>query len=118
MMIDDNENVAKNGWSEYGRLVLNELKRLNEGQDTLKKDFEDKFNLLSSTISGFKGTADEVNDLKEWKSRVTEVWSPTQMKDACDQVYKLKGDNQKIVGVFIVLQIIFTIILAFKDTLF
>ena len=39
----DNENIAKNGWSEYGRLVLKELERLNDGQDAIKRDLDLKF---------------------------------------------------------------------------
>ena len=40
--MSDNGNIAKNGWSEYGRLVLKELERLNEGQDKLKDEIDKK----------------------------------------------------------------------------
>ena len=44
------EDISKHGWSEYGRLVLKELERLNEGQDKLREDFDKKFNELNSRI--------------------------------------------------------------------
>ena len=52
--MSDNGNIAKNGWSEYGRLVLKELERLNEGQDKLKDEIDKKFQELNEKMSEFK----------------------------------------------------------------
>ena len=102
----ENENISKNGWSEYGRLVLKELERLNLGQDELKKDLDTKFTELNQKMSDFKTTEKDVDDLKVWKEKVTEVWSTTQMKQSKDEVYRQKNQWQKVTGIVIATQVI------------
>ena len=51
--MSDNQNVSKNGWSEYGRLVLKELERLNDGQDKLKEEIDKKFQELNEKMTEF-----------------------------------------------------------------
>ena len=114
----DNQNVAKNGWSEYGRLVLNELERLNDGQEKLKEEIDKKFKELNDKITGFNTIEKDVADLKEWKDRVVEVWSSTQMNQVKDEVYKQKNQWAKVTGIIIILQILMGIILSFKDEIF
>ena len=113
----ENENISKNGWSEYGRLVLNELERLNEGQNSLKQEIDKKFTELSEKISDFKNTEKEVEDIKKWKEKVTEVWSPKQMQQAKDEIYEQKNKWAKVLGIIIALQVLFTLFIAFKDKL-
>ena len=117
-MSDDNKNVAKNGWSEYGRLVLKELERLNDGQDKLKDEIDKKFQELNEKMSEFKNTEKEVEELKEWKEKVQEVWSASQMKSARDEIYKQKNHFAKTAGVLIALQIIMSLIIAFRNQIF
>lgn len=119
-MMADNENISKNGWSEYGRLVLKELERLNEGQDKLRQDFDKQFRELNEKITtsttSFKNTEQDVKDLKEWKEKVIEVWSTTQMKQSKDEIYTQKGQWQKTVGIVIATQVIIGIILTLVKT--
>jgi chromosome segregation ATPase len=117
-MSDDNKNVAKNGWSEYGRLVLKELERLNDGQDKLKDEIDKKFQELNEKMSEFKNTEKEVDELKEWKEKVQEVWSASQMKSAMDEIYKQKNQWAKVAGIIIVVQIIMSLIIAFRNQIF
>ena len=105
-MSSENENISKDSWSEYGRLVLRELERLNEGQDELRKDLDKKFQELNGKISEFKNTEKDVTDLKKWKESVTDVWSTTQMKESKDEIYKQKGIWQKVTGIIIAVQIL------------
>jgi hypothetical protein len=113
----ENDNISKNGWSEYGRLVLKELERLNEGQIALKKDIDKKFSDLNEKMTEFKGTEKDVQELKEWREKVTEIWSPSQMKQSKDEVYEQKNKWSKVVGIIIAIQILFTLFVAFKDKL-
>lgn len=113
-----NDNITKNGWSEYGRLVLNELQRLNDGQESLRKDFEEKFEKLNQSMTEFKSTEKDVTEIKEWKEKVTEVWSPTQMKEVKNQVYAQKGFLQKALGIVIAIEFIIYLILQFGDKIF
>jgi chromosome segregation ATPase len=108
----ENENISKNGWSEYGRLVLKELERLNEGQEKLREDFDRQFKELNEKMTQFKGTENDVKELKEWREKVTEVWSVSQMKQSKDEVYEQKNKWQRVVGIVIAVQIIFGTILA------
>jgi chromosome segregation ATPase len=116
--MSDNQNVAKNGWSEYGRLVLKELERLNDGQDKLKEEIDKKFQELNEKMTEFKNTEKEVDELKEWKEKVQEVWSSSQMKQAKDEIYKQKNQWAKVTGIIIVVQIIMSLIIAFRNQIF
>jgi|TARA_R100000908_G_scaffold64851_1_gene50302 DNA repair exonuclease SbcCD ATPase subunit len=116
--MSDNGNIAKNGWSEYGRLVLKELERLNEGQDKLKDEIDKKFQELNEKMSEFKNTEKDVDEIKEWKENVQEVWSATQMKQAKAEIYKQKNQWAKVTGIIIVVQIIMSLIIAFRNQIF
>jgi len=117
-MSEANENISKNGWSEYGRLVLAELQRLNQGQDAMKQDLDAKFLELNNKISAFNTLEKDIEELKSWKKDVIEVWSSTQMKQAKDEIYQQKGYYQRVIGIVIAVQIVFTILMAFKDKIF
>jgi predicted nucleic acid-binding Zn-ribbon protein len=116
----ENGNISKNGWSEYGRLVLKELERLNEGQDKLREDFDKQFKELNEKITtstaSFKNAEQDVKDLKEWREKVNEVWSTTQMKQSKDEIYQQKGQWQKTVGIVITVQIVIGIVLTLLKT--
>lgn len=117
-MGDDNQNIAKNGWSEYGRLVLKELERLNEGQDKLKDEIDKKFQELNEKMTEFKNTEKEVEELKEWRGKVSEVWSASQMKSAKDEIYRQKNHFAKTAGVLIAIQIVIGLIISFREQIF
>ena len=120
-IMSDNENISKNGWSEYGRLVLKELERLNEGQDKLREDFDKQFKDLNEkmtkSITSFETTEQEVKELRDWKEKVTEVWSSTQMKQSKDEIYRQKGQWQKTLGIVIAIQVIVAIALSLMKVL-
>jgi hypothetical protein len=109
-MANDNKNTPVNGWTEYGKLVLNELQRLNEGQDKISKEMDDRFKEINDTLTGFKTTENDVKELKAWKEKVTEVWSTTQMKQSKDEIYLQKNNWTKITGIVIGVQLVIGII--------
>ena len=111
------EDISKNGWSEYGRLVLKELERLNDGQDKLSAHFESQFKELNEKMTEFKSTEKDVDELREWRGQVTEVWSPTQMRESKKELYGQKNKWSKVIGIVIAVQILFTLFIAFKDKL-
>ncbi len=117
-MSNTNENISKNGWSEYGRLVLAELQRLNQGQDAMKKDLDSKFIELNNKISAFNALEKEIEELNTWKKDTLEVWSASQMKQAKDEIYKQKGYYQRVTGIIIAIQILLTLFMAVKDKIF
>jgi hypothetical protein len=118
MPTGENKNTPTNGWTEYGRLVLSKLETLTDGQDKLRRDMDDRFREINDTLTKFKSTESEVKELKEWKNAVTEVWSPTQMKEAKDELYTQKSKWAIVVGVGLAVQVVWAFVLFFKDKLF
>lgn len=86
----------KNGWSEYEKLVLSDLKRLEDAQKTTN----DKLDKLI-------GIKDTVEDLKKWKT------------DVADKEFQdLKSFKTQIITLGVVIQFITAGIIALKDKLF
>lgn len=114
----DNKNAPQNGWTEYGRLVLAQLESLSEGQEKLRIDMDERFKEMNEKIGDLKSTADSVKEIKEWKKEVTETWSPTQMKEAKKELYEQKSKWTTVVGIGVAVQVIWIIVLFFKDKIF
>ena len=81
----------QNSWSEYSRLVIAELERLNDGISKLNIDIQD----LKREIAELKVKEDNVKELKRWKDSVDEVTSPTQLRDTIKDVAELKTFKTK-----------------------
>lgn len=95
-----NENVNQNGWNEYSKLVLKELESLSDSIDNLNSEIQG----LKSDITELKAKEDRVNELREWKLKIDDVASPTQLKELVDSVSDLKAFKTKAIGVFIAVQ--------------
>lgn len=98
----------QNSWSEYSRLVITELERLNDGISKLNVEIQD----LKREIAELKVKEDNVKELKKWKDSVDEVTSPSQLRDTIKDVAELKTFKTQAVTVWVVVQIIFGIALA------
>lgn len=114
-MEHENKENNSDGWTSYGKLVLKELNRLNEGQENLRKEMDERFQEINTTLADFKNTIKDVKELKEWKDKVTDVWSPPQMKESKDEVYNQKHKWSIVIGVGVAVQIVWAIVLFFKD---
>lgn len=99
-------------WIEYSRLVLNELERLNENHERMREDMTNRFQEINRTLTEFKNTERQVQDQKIWMEKVNDVWSPSQMKEAKDELYKQKTKLVAAAAIISVLQVILTIILS------
>jgi len=93
-------NESQNGWNEYSKLVLKELESLSDSIDNLNSKLQD----LKSDITEMKAKEDRVNELREWKLKIDDVASPTQLKELIDSVSELKAFRTKAIGVFIAVQ--------------
>ena len=96
----------QNGWNEYSRLVLAELEKLNTKVDTLSTEI----NTINQGMIKIEQIKDEIEVLKEWKNKVDEVSSPTQLKELQKEVNDLKTFKTMSTTVWVVVQIIFGII--------
>ena len=90
----------QNGWNEYSKLVLKELETLADGIDNLRSEIQQ----VKQEIAKMQVREDKVNELKEWKSKIDEVASPSQLKDAIKKIDELKMFQTKAVTVFAVVQ--------------
>lgn len=95
-------------WVRYGELFLKELERLNNNYEGLRKDFED----VKKDIAQTKATEQSVKKIEDWKQRVDDVMSPTQMKEMKDEVYTQKNKWTATVAIITFVQILFGVALG------
>tara|TARA_R110002020_G_scaffold91096_3_gene221485 strand:+ start:7213 stop:7536 length:324 start_codon:yes stop_codon:yes gene_type:complete len=99
----------QNGWNEYSRLVLAELEKLNSNVSSLSKDIDN----LKEDMTKIKSLKYGVDDLKEWRKDVSEVASPTQLKELTNDVQSIKTFKTVAVTIWAVVQIGFGLFIAF-----
>ena len=90
-----------NGWGEYSRLVLKELETLAKGIDSLRTEIQD----LKREMAELKAKEDKVKELQNWKDRIDEIASPSQIKEMQDKVADLDLFKTKAITIFTVVQI-------------
>ena len=94
------KTMSENGWAEYSRLVLKELETLASGIDSLKDEMQD----IKQDIALLRDREDRVTELRQWKEKIDEVASPTQLKTLTEEVETLKTFKTKAVTIFAVVQ--------------
>ena len=107
-------NDFKSLWAEYSKLVLKELDRMNNNYENLRSDFDERFKEINDKLSDVKSTKETVIETKVWQEKVNEVWSPSQMKEAKDELYKQKNRWTATVAILAFVQIVIGIIVAIK----
>jgi len=91
---------SQNGWGEYSRLVLKELETLATGIESLRSELLD----VKQELAAIRAKEDKIHELREWKSKIDDVTSPTQLKSLVNEVQELKLFRTKAVTVFAVVQ--------------
>ena len=94
------DSSGQNGWNEYSRLVLKELESLNDSLESLKGEIQ----LVNQEIAKMQVKEDKVDELRQWKERVDEVASPSQMRALVKNVDDLKTFKTKAITIFAVVQ--------------
>ena len=90
----------ENGWGEYSKLVLKELESLAANIQILQNQIVD----LKSQIVELKAERSKVADVLEWKARIDEISSPSQLLQLKNDVESLKMFKTKAVTIFLVVQ--------------
>jgi hypothetical protein len=103
-MTSNNEN----GWAEYSKLVLKELETLADGIQKLQTQLIE----IKQEVAEMRAKEDRVQQLVQWKDRVDEIASPTQLQAVKDDVENLKLFKTKAVTIFMVVQFAMGIALA------
>lgn len=104
----------KNNWGEYSQLVLSKLEELHNDNKEIKKSIE----LVNERITKLESSQKDLKNLEIWKDQVTETWSPRQMKEAKDEVYKQKEKWTGAWFVFVTIQVLWGVLVVFKDKIF
>ena len=101
-MSDENQD----GWNEYSKLVLKELETLAGNIDGLQAEIH----ALRTEITKLQSNESKIDEIKDWKDKVNEVSSPTQMKEYIDKVDDLNAFKIKAIGVFAGVQFIMVVV--------
>jgi hypothetical protein len=96
----------KDTWNEYSKLVLKELERLNENHEKMRYDFDNRFNEINSKLSEVKTLEKNIQLNINWIDRVNDVWSPSQMKEAKDEIYRQKTVVAAAIAIITFVQVI------------
>lgn len=102
----------KDTWGEYSKLVLRELERLNENHEKMRTDFDNRFIEMNQKLGEVKNIEKNVGANSSWIEKVNDVWSPTQMKEAKDELYKQKTLLAVAIGVVAFIQILIGIAIS------
>ena len=90
----------QSGWNEYSRLVLKELETLAVGISNLSTEIQD----VKREIALIKDREDKVEKLTEWKERVSDIVSPSQLDQMVKDIKELKEYKVKSMTVFAIVQ--------------
>tara|TARA_R100000278_G_scaffold95300_1_gene72767 strand:+ start:531 stop:839 length:309 start_codon:yes stop_codon:yes gene_type:complete len=84
----------------YNQLVLAQLQSLAQAIEALRGDLQ----IVRQEITELKAKEDKVVELREWKQKVDEVASPTQLAKLVQEVQDLNNFKTKAVTIFAVVQ--------------
>ena len=102
------------GWETYSKLVLQQLETLGSGIDSLRSELQH----VKDQLTELKAKEDRVQEIKAWKEKIDEVASPTQLQIKFDEVEELKTFKTKAVTMFMVVQAMMGIAMAWALEIF
>jgi len=102
-----------NGWNEYSNLVLRELETLGSAINKINTSLQE----VKQEIAVIRAREDRVQELTDWKRRVDDVASPSQLNQLKKEVDDLKHFKTRAITIFAVVQFAMGLILFF-DKLF
>jgi DNA repair exonuclease SbcCD ATPase subunit len=112
-------STEKDTWAEYSRLVLKELERLNDNHEKMRNDIDGRFSQLyqkisdlNQKISDLKNIESKVDAHVTWIEKVNDVWSPSQMKSAKDEIYAQKNKWIAAIAILGFIQVLTGIVIA------
>lgn len=101
-------NETNNSWAEYSKLVLKELETLAKNIENLKNDIID----LKNDFVKIDNKLSKVDDLYNWKKRVDDIVSPTQLEHVIQDVQDLKTFKVRALTIIIVIQFVLGIVVV------
>jgi septal ring factor EnvC (AmiA/AmiB activator) len=102
----------KDTWGDYSKLVLKELERLNDNYDKMRSDMDSRFSELNNKLTEVKNVEKSVITQNAWIEKVNDVWSPSQMKEAKDEIYRQKNRWVAAIAIITFIQIAVGVIIS------
>ena len=102
--------MSQNGWDTYSKLVLQQLETLSGGIEGLREELQH----VKDQLTELKAKEDRVQDLKAWKDKMDDIASPPQLKAAFDDIEDLKMFKTKSIAIFMAVQTMMGLILAWS----
>ena len=84
----------------YNQLVLAQLQSLSQAMEALRGDLQ----FVRQEIPNLKAKEDKVVELREWKQKIDDVISPTQLYKLVEDIQDLNNFKTKAVTIFAVVQ--------------
>ncbi len=103
-----------NGWETYSKLVLQQLETMAHGIEALRTELQD----VKGQLTELKAKEDRIHDLKAWKEKMDDIASPPQLREMIQEVEELKVFRTKAVTMFMVVQTIMGIAMAWALEIF
>tara|TARA_Y100001938_G_C8068572_1_gene421741 strand:- start:642 stop:965 length:324 start_codon:yes stop_codon:yes gene_type:complete len=103
-----------NGWETYSKLVLQQLETMSTGIEALRGELQ----LVQNQLAELKAKEDRVQDLKVWKEKMDDVASPPQLREAMSDIEELKIFKTKAVTMFMVVQSVMGLAIAWIMDIF
>ena len=100
----------ESSWDQYSRLVLQQLETLSNGIEGLRAELQD----VKSQLTELKAKEDRVQDLKEWKEKIDDIASPSQLQSALQEIEDLKTFKTKAVTIFAGVQFLMPSAIAYS----
>ncbi len=105
---------TNNGWETYSKLVLQQLETMANGIEGLRAELQD----VKGQLTELKAKEDRVQDLKAWKEKMDDVASPPQLREALVEIQELKTFRTKAVTMFMGVQALMGIAMAWALEIF
>jgi hypothetical protein len=103
---------TRDSWGDYSKLVLKELERLNDNHEKMRHDLDTRLNDFNLKLNDTKNIEKNVIVNTSWINKVNEVWSPSQMKEAKDEIYKQKSRWVATIAVLSFIQIVVGVVIS------
>ena len=97
------------GWEVYSKMVLQQLQDLNNGMAELRNEIQE----VKTQIAEVRVQQNSVAELKQWKERIDDIVSPTQLDQMKKEVQDLKDFKTKALAGFTVIQFLMGLILFY-----
>ena len=94
--LSDNQN----GWNEYSKLVLKELETLADSMSSLSMEMQE----IKRELAEMRVREDNVKELKQWRGKIDDVCSPSQLKELIQEVESLTTFKIRALTAFMVVQ--------------